>query len=88
MGARRRCGHEADRFESRGEPAGVKAGAGTRILTEKEKEHIRTKTKPIVTRASLFENWARASREGVDEAVNKKLAAATAWQKSYKAERA
>lgn len=66
----------------------MKAGAGKRILTEKEKEHIRTETKPIVTRASLFENWARASREWVDEAVNKKLAAATAWQKSYQTARA
>jgi len=58
------------------------------MLTGKEKEHIRTETKPIVTRASRFDNWARASREWVDEAVNKKQAAATAWQKSDQAERA
>jgi hypothetical protein len=86
--ARRGHGNEAQRFESTGAPAGVKAQAGKGILTRKEKEHIRTETKPIVIRASLFENWARASREGVDEAVNKRLPAATAWQRSYQAERA
>jgi len=64
----------------------VQVGAGKSILTGKEKQHIRSETKPIVTRASFFKNWARASREGVDEAVNKKLAAATARQKSYQAE--
>jgi len=64
----------------------VKAGTGKRTLTGKGKQHIRTETKPIVTRVSLFENWARASDEWVDEAVNKKRAAVTAWQKSYQAE--
>jgi len=63
---------------------GVQAGAGKSILTGKEKQHIRTETKPIVTCASVFENRARASREGVDEAVNKKLAAATAWPRAVR----
>jgi len=64
---------------------GVPAGAGKSILTGKEKQHIRTETKPIVTRASFFKNCARASDECVDEAVNKKLAAATAWPKGCQA---
>jgi len=84
-GARRRHGNAAHRLASRGAPAGVQEGAGKSILTGKEKQHIRTETKPIVTRASFFKNCARASDECVDEAVNKKLAAATAWPKGCQA---
>jgi hypothetical protein len=64
----------------------VKARTGKRTLTAKGKQHIRIETKPIVTRGSLFKNRARASDEWVDEAVNKKRAAVTAWQESYQAE--
>lgn len=72
-----------------GEPAvAVEAEAGTRMLTGKRKQHIRAKTKLIVTNASLFENWARASCAWVQEAPDKKRATATAWRKSYQTERA
>jgi hypothetical protein len=49
-------GNEAHRFAASGETPGVQAGIEKRILTRKEKEHIKFKTKQIVTSAGLFEN--------------------------------